>query len=66
MTKVTKVDEFSYFAAIGYKKEDIDKSIEYLCGGTLIAEDIVLGVAHCFRGRFNPVVVKLGAVSIEL
>lgn len=57
--------EFPYFAAIGYKDDIKDNDIEYLCGGVLIADDVVVSVAHCFRGRLNPVVVKLGGVSTK-
>lgn len=58
--------EFPYFAAIGYTNEIREDTIEYLCGGALLADDVVISVAHCFRGRLNPRVVKLGVVSIQI
>lgn len=60
------VSEFPFFASIGYKDERNPDSIVFLCGGTLISDDAVISVAHCFKGRVKPVVVKLGFVSYKL
>ena len=60
-----EVDEFKFQATIGYKAYGSKTNeTNYLCAGSLIAEDIVITSAYCLRLRgFKLSVVKLGAVS---
>lgn len=58
-----EVGEFPFQVALGYLNED--GSISYDCSGSLIADDIVLTVAHCVnRKAYTPVTVKLGRTSL--
>jgi hypothetical protein len=56
------VGEFPYQAALGQK--NIDGQIEFKCGGSIIADDIILTAAHCGNRRdLIPTMVRLGRVS---
>ena len=57
------VGEFPFQVAIGYRNHD--NEIEYKCGGSLIADDIVLTAAHC-ANRIDtiPETIKLGRASL--
>lgn len=58
------VGEFPFQVALGYKNLQTNK-IEYNCGGSLIADDIVLTAVHCANRNNNlPVTVKLGRTSL--
>jgi len=57
------VGKFPFQVALGYK--DHNNEIEYKCGGSLIADDIVITAAHCANRKDNkPVTVKLGRTSL--
>jgi hypothetical protein len=54
--------EFPYQVALGYR--DLGSEINFRCGGSLIAEDIVISAAHCANKKSDsPVKVRLGRVS---
>lgn len=57
------IGEFPYQVALGYrrlKKEIVD----FKCGGSLIAEDIVVTAAHCANKKTeSPDMVRIGRVS---
>lgn len=57
-----EVGEFPYQVALGYRT--LGNEIDFNCGGSLIAEDIVITAAHCANKNTNlPVMVRLGRVS---
>lgn len=57
------VGEFPFQVALGYRNQD--DIIEYKCGGSLIADDIVMTAAHCANRRETiPVTIKLGRASL--
>lgn len=58
--KLAEVGEFPFHVAIGYPSFP-DNITEYRCGGSLIADDVILTVAHCVY-RTTTVTVKLGRV----
>ena len=63
---LASVGEFPFQVALGYKNAE-DSKIEYKCGGSLIADDIVITAAHCVNRRDSmPVTVKLGCVSLKI
>jgi len=57
-----EVGEFPYQVALGYR--GLGSEIDFRCGGSLIAEDIVISAAHCANKKSDsPVMVRLGRVS---
>jgi hypothetical protein len=57
------VSEFPFQAALGYTSEN-GLNFDFNCGGSLIADDVILTAAHCVNRRdTQPVIVRLGRVS---
>jgi ribosomal protein L25 (general stress protein Ctc) len=56
------VGEFPFQAVLGYRN---GRSIDFRCGGSLIADDIILTAAHCVsRTDDMPILVRLGRVRL--
>lgn len=57
------VGEFPFQVALGYSNKN-ESILNFNCGGSLIADDIVLTAAHCVnRKDFAPKIVRIGRVS---
>jgi secreted trypsin-like serine protease len=55
------VGEFPFQAALGVK--NLNGELKFVCGGSLIADDIILTAAHCVNKKDNlPTMVRLGRV----
>ncbi|XP_070497333.1 venom protease-like [Chironomus tepperi] len=60
------VAEFPFQVAIGYDEKKLNK-FKFECGGSLIADDIVLTAAHCVhRKGTRPMMVRMGRTSLDL
>lgn len=58
-----QVQEFPFQVALGYKS--LDGNVTFDCGGSIIANNIILTAAHCANKRDTlPVTVRLGRVSL--
>lgn len=59
------IGEFPFQAVLGYRNGH--NSIDFRCGGSLIADDIVLTAAHCVsRTDDLPILIRLGRVSAKI
>lgn len=58
----TEVGEFPFMAAIAY--QNLDREIEFDCGGAIVSEKFVVTAGHCsnLKGR-QPQFVRVGRVS---
>jgi uncharacterized protein affecting Mg2+/Co2+ transport len=57
--------EFPFQAALGRK--DMNGEVSFVCGGSLVADNIILSAAHCFqRSSETPTMVRLGRVRLDL
>ncbi|XP_031631934.1 serine protease Hayan-like [Contarinia nasturtii] len=54
--------EFPWMAALGYND---NYKISFGCGGTIISEYYIMTAAHCCAGRYPPVLVRVGKVSLN-
>lgn len=55
--------EFPHMAAIGYYQQ-VDQTVQYSCGGTLISESFVMTAGHCATTSVVPTTVRLGTVTL--
>jgi hypothetical protein len=64
INKSNRVDigEYPFYVSLGYPQSN--NKIEYKCGGSLIADDVVVTSAHCVSNKSDfPTIVKLGKVT---
>ncbi|XP_031631948.1 serine protease persephone-like isoform X2 [Contarinia nasturtii] len=59
---IAKNGEFPWMAALGYNS---NYKISFGCGGTIISEHYVMTAAHCCTGKYPPVLVRVGKVSLK-